>query len=238
MTAVEWIIALVVTAWAASLQGVVGLGFAMVSVPILSLIDPRLAPVPQLLITVPLTMSMAWRERQAMDLSGAAWIIAGRIPGALLGLLLLGLATGAALDVMIAVIVLIAVAIIASGYHLDRNPGTDFTAGVFSGTSSLVASVGGPPLALLYTDADGGTIRSSLAAVFTVGIVITVTVRAVTGNISGSDIRIAAVLFPALVAGYLLSNPIKDRVSNRQLRLTILVLSGLAAVGLLIRAAS
>ena len=174
MSALEWMVALVVTALAAMLQGVVGLGFAMVSVPILSLIDPRLAPVPQLLITIPLTVSMAWRERHAMDLSGAAWIIAGRVPGALIGLVFLAIITGAALDVMIAVIVLIAVAIIASGYHVSRHPGTDFTAGVFSGTSSLVASIGGPPLALLYTNAEGETIRSSLAAVFSVGILITV----------------------------------------------------------------
>jgi uncharacterized membrane protein YfcA len=236
MTALDWIVALVVTALAALLQGVVGLGFAMVSVPILSLIDPRLAPVPQLLITMPLTISMAWRERQAMDLSGAAWIIAGRVPGAFLGLALLAVATGAALDAMIAVIVLLAVAIIASGYHVSRNPGTDFTAGVFSGTSSLVASVGGPPLALLYTDAEGGTIRSSLAAVFSVGILITVGVRAFSGNISSSDVRVAVVLFPALLMGYLFSGPVKDRVSNRQLKMAILVVSGLAAIGLLIRA--
>lgn len=238
MTPLLWIVALVVTALAAMLQGVVGLGFAMVSVPILSLIDPRLAPVPQLLITIPLTISMAWRERHAMDLSGAMWIIAGRVPGAFVGLALLAVATGAALDVMIAAIVLIAVVIIGSGYHVSRNPGTDFTAGVFSGTSSLVASIGGPPLALLYTSADGETIRSSLAAVFSVGILITVGVRAFSGNITSSDLRVAAVLFPALVVGYFLSNPIKDRVSNRQLKGAILVLSGLAAIGLLIRAAA
>jgi len=237
MSALEWMVALVVTALAAMLQGVVGLGFAMVSVPILSLIDPRLAPVPQLLITIPLTVSMAWRERHAMDLSGAAWIIAGRVPGALIGLVFLAIITGAALDVMIAVIVLIAVAIIASGYHVSRHPGTDFTAGVFSGTSSLVASIGGPPLALLYTNAEGETIRSSLAAVFSVGILITVGVRAVSGNITASDLRVAAVLFPALLVGYLLSNPLKDRVTNRQLKAAILVLSSLAAIGLLIRAA-
>jgi hypothetical protein len=149
----------------------------------------------------------------------------------------LAIITGAALDVMIAVIVLIAVAIIASGYHVSRHPGTDFTAGVFSGTSSLVASIGGPPLALLYTNAEGETIRSSLAAVFSVGILITVGVRAVSGNITASDLRVAAVLFPALLVGYLLSNPLKDRVTNRQLKTAILVLSSLAAIGLLIRAA-
>lgn len=41
--------------FATTVQGIAGLGFAMVSVPILALIDPSFAPVPQLLMTLPLT---------------------------------------------------------------------------------------------------------------------------------------------------------------------------------------
>jgi hypothetical protein len=59
VSAVALIAALIVTFFAASIQGVVGVGLAMVSVPILALIDPSLAPVPQLLITIPPTISMA-----------------------------------------------------------------------------------------------------------------------------------------------------------------------------------
>ena len=76
---VALILALAVTFVAASIQGVVGIGFALVSVPILALIDPSLAPVPQLLITMPLTITMAWRERRHIDASG---IGSDRWPGA------------------------------------------------------------------------------------------------------------------------------------------------------------
>jgi uncharacterized membrane protein YfcA len=64
------ILAFVITAIAATLQGSVGLGFAMVSVPLLTLIDPRLAPVPQLLVALPLSLAIAWRERRSIDLHG------------------------------------------------------------------------------------------------------------------------------------------------------------------------
>ena len=84
MSPTDLAIALVVTFFAAAIQGVVGLGFAMVSVPILALIDPSLAPVPQLLTTIPLTVSMAWRERGHLQLSGIGWVLAGRVPGAVL----------------------------------------------------------------------------------------------------------------------------------------------------------
>jgi len=236
MTPLGWGVALLVTFVAAALQGVVGMGFAMLSVPILSLIDPSLAPVPQLLITMPLTISMAWREREHLELAGVGWIIAGRVPGAFIGLALLAVAVGRALDLAIAALVLIAVAIIASGRHVKRNPGTEFGAGVMSGISGLVASIGGPPLALLYTEAEGPTVRSSLAAVFTVGLTFTLVARTATGNITSEDFVIAAILFPALVLGYLFSGRLARRVNQVQIRYGLLILSTLGAIGLIIRA--
>lgn len=236
MSAAALITALVVTFVAAAIQGVVGMGFAMVSVPILALIDPSLAPVPQLLITLPLTVSMAWRERRHIQLSGVGWIIGGRIPGAVIGVGLLAVATQQTLDIAIALIVLGAVAIIASGFHVKRTPFSEFGAGLASGVSGLVASIGGPPLALLYTRDDGPTVRSNLAMIFTIGLIITISARALTGNITLSDIRVAAVLFPALAVGYVVSYRFKNRVSQPIVRYAILVLSLLGAVGLIIRA--
>lgn len=236
MSAAALITALVVTFIAAAVQGVVGMGFAMVSVPILALINPSLAPVPQLLITLPLTVSMAWRERHHIQLSGVGWIIGGRIPGAVIGVGLLAVATQQTLDLAIALIVLGAVAIIASGFHMRRTPFSEFGAGLASGVSGFIASIGGPPLALLYTRDDGPTVRSNLAAIFTIGLLITIATRALTGNITLSDVRIAAILFPALVAGYVVSLRFKNRVSQEAVRSAILVLSLIGALGLIIRA--
>ncbi|MGD2042846.1 MAG: sulfite exporter TauE/SafE family protein [Acidimicrobiia bacterium] len=233
MTALAWVTALVVTYFAATVQGVVGLGFAMVSVPILALIDPSLAPVPQLLITLPLTVAMAWRERSHLSLRGVGWIVTGRVPGAVLGVALLAMATQAALELMIAGLVLVAVAIIASGVHVKRTPGTQFGAGLFSGASGLIASIGGPPLALLYTRDEGPIVRSNLAAVFTIGLSITIVARIVSGNMTWSDARVAAILFPALVAGYLTSLVLKDRWSQSAVRNGILILSLAGAAGLI-----
>jgi uncharacterized protein len=236
LSPLAWGIALTVTFLAAAIQGVVGLGFAMVSVPILALIDPSLAPVPQLLITLPLTLSMAWRERDHLALGGVGWVVAGRLPGAVIGVVLLAVATQTTLEVVIAILVLIAVGIIASGLHVARTPGTQFGAGLFSGVSGLVASIGGPPLALLYTRDEGPVVRSNLAAVFVIGLLITITARIVSGNMTWDDARTALILLPALVAGYVTSIGLKDRVSQAGLRAGIVLLSALGAIGLLVRA--
>lgn len=236
MSTAALIVALIVTFIAAAIQGVVGMGFAMVSVPILALIHPSLAPVPQLLITLPLTILMAWRERRHIELSGLGWIVGGRIPGAFLGVGLLAVATQQTLDIAIAAVVLGAVAIIASGFHVRRSPVSEFGAGVLSGVSGFVASIGGPPLALLYARDDGPTVRSNLAAIFSIGLVITISARVLSGNISWSDVRVALILFPALAVGYLVSVRFKSRVSQPLVRGAILVLSLVGAIGLIIRA--
>ena len=236
MPLVGLIIALLVTFIAAAIQGVVGIGFALVSVPIIALIDPAMAPVPQLLITVPLTISMAWRERDHIQFSNVTWIVAGRIPGALIGVGLLAVATQQSLDLAIAAIVLLAVAIIAAGHNVRRTKLTEFGAGTLSGVSSLVASIGGPPLALLYSRDDGPTRRSNLAVVFTIGLTVTLIARVASGNITWDDVLIALILFPALALGYAASLRLKNLVPQRFAKLTILVLATAGAIGLIIRA--
>jgi hypothetical protein len=232
-----WILALLITFAAAAIQGAVGVGFAMVSVPLLALIDPRLAPVPQVLLALPLTLTMAWRERGHIHLRRIRWIMAGRIPGAAVGVALLAVATQQLLDLAIAVTVLLAVAIIGSGYFVARNAATEFGAGVLSGATGLVASIGGPPLALLYAGERGPIARSNLAVVFTFGLSVSVVFRLASGNIGWGDARVAAVLFPALLAGYSLSGLFKDRLNRRQLRNAILTLSTIGALGLIVRVA-
>lgn len=236
MSIALWVLALAITAGAATIQGTVGIGFAMVSVPILSLIDARLAPVPQLIIVLPLTLSMAWRERHSIDLSGFWWIIFGRIPGAIAGIALLAVASQQTLDVFIGIVVLLAVAIIATGVHVRRTSVAQFTTGVASGTTGIVASIGGPAIALLYSSAEARTIRPTIAAIFTIGISMSLFFRALSGNISSSDFAVSAVLFPAVIAGYLLSSLLKDRIPTERVRVAILVISAAAAVGLLVRA--
>jgi uncharacterized membrane protein YfcA len=229
-------IACVLTAGAAVVQGTIGFGFAILTVPVLSLVDPALAPVPQLFIMWVMTFGMFWRERHAVDLSGVAWILVGRLPGAGIGVLLLELADQRMLDVMIAVMVLSAVAVLASGVTVARNRGTQLAAGVTSGTFSLVSSIGGPPLALLYRDARGPTLRASLAAIFTIGLLITVATRLVAGHVAWRDVHVAAFLMPPLLLGLWGSRFFTNRVEGKPLRIGIMALACLAAIGLLGRA--
>lgn len=227
------VIALVVMAGAALVQGTVGLGFAIVAVPILSIVHPDLTPVPQLIAGLPLTLGMAWRERRDMDLHGIGWIVLGRLPGAALGLYLIAIASRDTLNLLIAFFVLGAVAIIATGFHLRRTAFTKFIAGWAAGTSGMVSSIGGPPIALLYTSEEAATIRSTLAAIFSIGVTMTLAFRAVTGHITMTDVQVSAFMVPAVLVGWAISVRLKDKVPKESIRTAILVLSAFAAVALI-----
>ncbi len=232
----ELVIALAITLAGAIVQGTIGVGFGILSVPVLSLINPVLAPVPQLLLAVPLAMSMTWRERSHIDVKGVAWLVAGRLPGALLGLWILGLAAQRSIDIGISVSVIVAVLILGTGITVRRNAGTEFGTGIVAGIMGMVASMGGPPAALLFKDAEGPTVRASLALFFSGGLTVTVLFRVAADRITGDDLVLAALLFPGLLGGYLISSRLRHRLDGHAIRPAILTVSMLAAAGLLVRA--
>lgn len=237
--------AMLITAVAAALQGTVGFGFGLVSVPLLAMLDPMLSPVPQMLLAFPLTVSMAWSERRGIDWTGFGAIVLGRLPGAALGIGLVSSFDRAGLELLIAVIIGAAVLISLSGRRrpgaADEAPappstGQRFAAGLASGTCSYVAGIGGPPIGLLYRDASGPTLRGTLAAVFVIGLSITLVSRTTAGHIAIDDLRVAVVLSPFMALGLASSRLLRPWVEGPRLRRAVLALSGAAAVMLAARA--
>jgi hypothetical protein len=234
-TPLEITVALVVTAIGASLQGVVGFGFGVLSVPILTILDPAFTPVPQLLLALPLATVIALRDRRHLDLRGAIWVIVGRFPGGVLGALLLGALASQTLNAVIAFVVLGATLVIASGWSLRRTPLTEFLVGVTSGITGTVSAVGGPPVALIYHDSPGATIRSTLSTIFIIGLSINLTTLAALGEIHRTDLIAAATLLPGMLAGLVLSGYLARHFDDRVLRRIVLGTSALASVGLALK---
>lgn len=221
----------------AALQGSIGFGFAVLSAPLLTLLDPNFVPVAPQIIALPMSLAALVRERGGVDMAGVGWIIAGRVPGALMAAAVLAFAVGRALDALIGGIVLVAVLLLAGGIRVPLNQATRFAAGVFSGFSGTASAIGGPPVALLYRDQTGPTVRSTLGTIFAIGIVINLVVLTATGILDRDDITTALILAPAATAGFAGSSLLHRRVEGRVLRNGILVVATASAIGLLARAA-
>lgn len=221
---------------AATVQGTIGFGFAMLAVPLCAVIDPRFVPVPQALLAATLACPMAWRERHHIQWRAVAWILVGRLPGTALGIWLLKNASARSLGLLLAGFVLAAVAAMATGVRIKRMPLTEVLGGLLSSVGSVTSSIGGPPIALLFREERGPILRANLAAVFVVGLFLTLSARGLAGEISGWDLKVAAVLWPAILIALVISKRLAPKVEGPWLRHAVLVLAAMAGVALLVRA--
>jgi uncharacterized membrane protein YfcA len=227
--------ALAIVMLAAVVQGSVGFGANVLAVPTLFLLDPRLVPGPAILSMFGLNLLMLVRDRRATSFGPVGSVLAGRLVGTALGVTALGWLSRQGLAIIVAGTVLAVVAVTARGFTAARTRRNLITAGLVSGFSATTAGIGGPPLAVLYADADGPEIRGSLGALFVVGNLVTLIGLAIGGAFGWEGVRLGLTLAPAALVGFLCSRwtvPILDRGHTRT---AILALSTAAAIGVLAR---
>lgn len=229
----EWAAAVTVVFVGATVQGTIGMGLAIVSVPVLALLDPTFVPVPIQLVALVIAIAQLARERGSLDVKGAAFVLVGRVPGAALGLLALSLMTDRVLGIVVGVVVLVGVVAMARGWSIPITRTNEVLTGVVSGAMGLSTGVGGPPLGMLYRRRSGPHLRSTLGAIFSVGLAINLTTLAVAGRVGAQELAIAATLVVPLGLGFLVSGALAARVRPETLRIGVLVVSAIAAVTLL-----
>lgn len=221
----------------AMIQSSIGIGLGLIASPILGLADPDFVPVALLVAILPMTLTMAIRERHAIDRTGIGWAVGGRIPGTIAGAWLAARASHSTLAIVIGVIVLLAVVASASGLHFTPNSRSLALAGVASGFGGTAAGIGGPPMALTYQHSDPATMRSTLAVFFTIGLVISFVTLTLAGAVTRREITLGALLFPASMLGAWVSSYTGRLLPAEKLRPVILVLCACSAIVLLLEAA-
>jgi uncharacterized membrane protein YfcA len=227
----EWLLASAVVMTGAALQGSAGFGFALLSSPILGLVDPSLVPAP-LIIAVTLLLALtAWRERSAVDLRGLGWVLGGRLPGTVLGALALKVLSERALTTALGLLVLFAVAISLRSVRLERRPPLLVAAGVVSGLMGTTAALGGPAVAVLYQHERGALVRSTLATYFLVGAAMSLTALAIVGRLGPREFALALGLLPGIALGFLSSRWTSRWLDGGYTRVAVLLIAGIAGLG-------
>ncbi|MPZ54675.1 MAG: TSUP family transporter [Acidimicrobiia bacterium] len=154
---------------AALIQGGIGFGYAVMVIPLLRLIDPSLTPIPQIFLALTLAVAAAWRERSSLVTTNMGWLMAGRVPGSMIGAWILTVVAVSTLDIIIALVVLAGITIVAWREPWEARPTICLVTGVASGIMGTTSAMSGPPIALLYHGSDRGEARASLGAIFAVG---------------------------------------------------------------------
>lgn len=217
----------------AVVQGAVGYGLNLISGPLLALLDPVFVPVPVLLIAVALSAALTLRERTAVQWRGVGWAMTGRIPGNLLGLLALVTLPVAGFNLVIGTTVLVCVVLSVVTWRPRITAPNLVVAGTASGAFGTVSAIGGPPVALLYQNESGPTVRATLNAFFLLAAVSSVVTLAVAGQVRGEHLVAAAALLPFIAVGFVVSGPLRRLLSGGRLRIAVLAVAAASAAMLI-----
>jgi uncharacterized membrane protein YfcA len=236
LTPIELLAACAVVTLGSALQGAVGFGLGLFSVPILVLIDPSLVPGPVLFCGLVLTLLMSYRERQAMDVSGLKWGVAGRILGMLVAIVVLTNVPKEEMTLVFGGLVLFAVALSVSGLHVSPTMWTLLSAGVLSGFMGTTSSIGGPPVALLYQNAPGARLRSTLSGYFVLGTITSLLGLVAAGRFGRYELWSALALLPGVLIGFILSARTLPLLDRGYTRAAILTVSAVSSVIVILRA--
>lgn len=232
-----WLGACVAVVLATVSQRLTGGAFGMVAAPLIALLAPERMPAGVLLISLAATLAATPRRGAAPDWGEVAPAALGRGAGALAAAAVVALAPDpGAVAVLVACAVLVGVALSLSGLRLAVTRASLAAAGVVSGLTGTLTSVGAPPMQLLYQHRLGEGTRATLSAFFTIGIVLSLSALAVQSQIGAADVIFAASLAPAAACGLALGAWSARRVTGRALRPVVLGLATAASGAILVRA--
>jgi hypothetical protein len=190
-----------VVAAGALVQSVAGFGFALLAVPLASLVvAPGRAVVVVSLANLVSSMRVSAASPRRIDRAVAARLLAGALMGMPIGLYVLEVVGDRTLRLVIGVVVALIALTIASGVEFPSGAWrADLTAGLISGVLTTSTGTNGPPLVirLRARGMDLPVLRATLGVVFAVSGAAAVTLFAWRGQIHRDQLKVAVLSVPA-----------------------------------------
>ncbi|MFB0835804.1 sulfite exporter TauE/SafE family protein [Arthrobacter halodurans] len=220
---------------ASGLQGSIGFGAGLVAAPVIALVEPDLLPALVVMLACVVTLLVAVRDRAHLDVRGAGWALAGRVPGSVLGTWLVVVASTTALSWMVAVAVLVGIGSAFLGWRPARTRASLAVAGALSGVMGTATSVGGAPMAVIWQGLPPARIRATMSAFFLVGSLVSVALLSLAGLVTPAVGWAFLILSPAVLAGFFASRWLNRFLDAARLRLVGLLAAAAGAVVLALR---
>ena len=233
VSAAEFSLVLAFVVAGAAAQGSIGFGQNLIVVPIVALVLPEALPGTLVVSGLPLTVLMVLREHRGVDRRAVAWVALGRVPGTVLGVLIVATVSSRLLGGIAGALVLVAVVASLVARPAPVTPLTETVAGTASGVMGTAAAIDGPPLALLFQHHPGHNFRPTMAACFTVATFMSLSALALAGELTTAQLVLAAALAPGYLVGFAISRWSTRALHGRDLRpviLAVVAVTGLAAV--------
>jgi uncharacterized membrane protein YfcA len=210
-------------------QTTIGFGMAIVAAPLLFQIDPNYVPAPICLVAIGLSLVNAAKHKSSISLGGLKMAILGRIPGSVVGGLMLVWVSSSVMSLTLGLFVLLSVCISLLPIRIEPNPKRMMVAGFFSGFMGTSSAIGGPPMALLLQHQEASKLRGNLSAFFFFSSIISLVVLFFLGHFNFTHLWLTLPLLPASYLGYRLALACLGRIPQQAIRYGSLILCSLSA---------
>lgn len=238
LTVIELMLVATLVFLGAVVQGTMGFGLAIVAAPFLILIQPDLVPGPVLFFGMISAALNVWSNRTGLALRELSIALVARIPGTLLGMLVLVVASPSLLSVLLGLSVLAAVALSIKAPHIERTPNVMFGAGFLSGFMATTTAVGGPPMALAYQNSTGPQARANLGGYMLVGMFGSLVALVMIGRFTGAHLQVSLIMLVPVLLGFRLARALAPLINPSWLRPGLLALCAIAGLAALVEGAS
>ncbi len=226
---------LLIVMFAAVVQMTIGMGFGMLASPLIALVKPEIVPGCIVLIGLSVAISGAWRERQNISFEELKMGIGGRVFGSMAALLILSQIKDLDMFLLVfGIIMLIAIAMTASGLKIAFTRSNLFGLSVVSGLMGSITAVGAPPMAIIYHQRPAEIVRPTLNAFFASGCILAIITLSLSGWFGTKDLAATILLFPSMIAGIYLSRFFRNIPAKLSAN-ALLVLSASASIMLIIK---
>lgn len=225
---------------AALTQVLSGFGFALMSVPLMTLAVPtKEAVVISTLLGAGVSSWQAWHLRRETLRPVATRMVISAYVGMPFGFWVFVSVDDSVLRALLGVAILAAVVLLAARIDLRHvGPGLDAGAGFVSGVLNTSLSTNGPPLvfALQARHLEADAFRATINTVFACSNVLGVSLFVLADRVTSDGVTAAVIAFPALVAGQLVGLPLRRHVAGERFRLLVMVLLVVAAFSTILSA--
>jgi uncharacterized membrane protein YfcA len=232
VTLAEIVTVLVTVLLAAVVQNTAGFGFALMAVPLMSVVvDTHVAVIISTVLGLGSSAAQAWIGRADTDRPIARRMTFAALAGMPFGLVVFKVVDSATLRLVVGVCVLVIVVLLARRLDLRHaGPHLDVVAGGISGVLATSVSTNGPPLvfALQARHIAPDVFRPTINTVFCVSGLVSLTLFTATGEVTAAALIGVAAALPSLGLGVVLGHRLRLYVSGERFRVMVLVLLALA----------
>lgn len=228
VTTVQLVVVAAAVFTAAFTQVIVGFGFALLCMPIMTLAIPvEKAVVVSTMLGMLSTTWQAWHLRADADRGLVRRLTLSAFVGMPLGLVVLNVVSDRALRLSLGIAVLIATGLLVRRLNLAHvGPALDVGAGFVSGVLNTSLSTNGPPLVfdLQARHLGPDQFRATITGVFALSNIVGLSLFLADGKVTREGLHAVLVAVPAWAIGQGLGWPVRQHVHGERFRITVLVL--------------